>query len=243
MQRSILDRFINKYNLGGSAESVLWASDGKKSLKTKFITDDKNVLGIVSTTEFSLNEDAEIGVYETAQLRSLLGVLDEDITVKVNRKDNGEAYSVLFRDSSTKTTFILADKSVIPDVPNLKQLPEYDIKINLDSKFANTFVKGKNALPDTETFALVSKDGKAEVIIGYSAATNTNRVTIDTDLTEGDGIDRTIQFSARYMKEILTANKEARGGTLEISSQGLAHVTFDLDGFNVDYFLVEIATA
>lgn len=243
MQKTVLDRFIAKYNLGGSAESVLWTSVGKSKLGTKFITDDKNVLGIISTTDFSLNEDAEIGVYETAQLRSLLSVLDEDITVKVNRKDDNEPYSVLIRDSSTKATFILADKSVIPDVPNLKELPEYDIKINLDNKFANTFVKGKNALPDTETFALISENGKAEIIIGYSAATNTNRVTINTDLSEGDGINRTIQFSARYMKEILTANKEARGGTLAISSQGLAHVTFDVDGFEVDYYLVEIQTA
>jgi len=242
MQKSILDRFIAKYNLGGAAETVLWTSEGKDSLKTRFITDDKNVLGIVQTTDFSLTEDAEIGVYETAQLRSLIGVLDEDINVKLNRKDDGEPYSVVFRDAATKATFILADKSVIPNVPNLKELPDFDISIDLDSKFANTFIRGKNALPDTETFALVTEDDKAQVIIGYSAATNTNRVTINTDV-DGEPFDRTVQFSARYMKEILTANKEARGGVLEVSSQGLAHVTFDIDGFEVDYYLVEIQTA
>lgn len=244
MQKSILDRFIAKYNLGGAAESVLWKSTGKTKLETKFITDDKNVLGIVSTDDFSLGEDAEVGVYETAQLRSLLGVLDEDVNVKVNRKDDGEPYSVLFRDASTKATFILADKTVIPGVPSLKELPDFDLTVNLDNKFSNTFVKGKNALPDTETFALNSVEGGVEIIIGYSAATNTNRVTMKVDMADGSTpIDRTIQFSARYMKEILTANKEARGGTLKVSSQGLAYVTFDVDGFEVAYYLVEIQTA
>ncbi len=80
-------------------------------------------------------------------------------------------------------------------------------------------------------------------MIGYSSATNTNRVSIKSDLAAGEGFDRVIQFSARYMKEILVANKEARGGTLRVSNQGLAHVTFDVDGFSVDYYLVEIQTA
>ena len=47
MEKSMLERFISKYNLGGSCESVLWKSDGT-DITVKCISDDKNVLGIVT---------------------------------------------------------------------------------------------------------------------------------------------------------------------------------------------------
>ena len=239
MQKSILDRFIAKYNLAGAAESVTWVTDSD-TLKTKFISDDKNVLGLVSTKEVTF-DTGEYSVYDTAQLRSLMGVLDEDINIKVNKK--GEKVTSLgLRDATTKTTFVLAKPEVIPDVPELKVLPDFDITLKLDERFLQTFVKGKNALPDVETFTVITDGDKTEVVLGYSSKTNTNRVAFKVELESGEGLERPINFSARYMKEILLANKEARGGSLKISSKGLAHCTFDLDGFGVDYYLVEIKT-
>ena len=44
MQKSKLDRFIQKYNLGGNVNSVKWKSNSD-SLSTRFITPDKSLLG------------------------------------------------------------------------------------------------------------------------------------------------------------------------------------------------------
>lgn len=239
MQKSVLERFIAKYNLSGAAEAVLWVTDDD-SLGTRFISDDKNVLGIIKTTEATF-EPGEYSVYDTAQLRSMLGVLEEDMSVKVNKKNN-KVTSLGLGDASSKATFVLSKREVIPDVPDLKQLPEFDVEVTLDDKFLNTFVKGKNALPDVETFTVLTERGETQVILGYSARANTNRIAFKVELSRGDGLDRPINFSARYLKEILIANKEARGGVLKVSSKGLAHATFDLDGFEVDYYLVEIQT-
>ena len=239
MQKSVLERFIAKYNLSGAAESVSWVTEAD-TLKTRFISDDKNVLGLVSTSEATFDE-GEYSVYDTTNLRGLMGVLDEDIQVKVNKK-GAKVTSLGLRDAVTKVTFVLAKPEVIPDVPDLKQLPDFDLEVNLDDKFLNTFVKGKNALPDVETFTVITEKGETQIILGYSSKANTNRVAFKVELTKGEGLERPINFSARYMKEILVANKEARGGVLKISSKGLAHATFDLDGFDVDYYLVEIQT-
>lgn len=239
MQKSVLERFIAKYNLSGAAESVLWVTEND-SLGTRFISDDKNVLGIIKTTEATF-EPGEYSIYDTTNLRGLLACLEEDISVNVNKK-SGKNTSLGLRDASTKVTFVLAKPEVIPDVPDLKQLPDFDLEVTLDDKFLNTFVKGKNALPDVETFTVITEKGKTQIILGYSSKANTNRVAFNVELAKGDGLDRPINFSARYMKEILVANKEARGGTLKVSSKGLAYATFDLDGFEVDYYLVEIQT-
>ena len=45
MEKSKLEKFVSKYNLGGSCESVLWKSDGT-DITVNCISDDKNVLEI-----------------------------------------------------------------------------------------------------------------------------------------------------------------------------------------------------
>jgi len=49
-----------------------------------------------------------------------------------------------------------------------------------------------------------------------------------------------ISFSAKYLKEILTANKEATSATLKVSTAGLAHTEFKIDDFTSKYYLVEV---
>ena len=241
MQKTILERFIAKYNLGGAAEAVLWTTE-KKELSTRFISDDKNVLGIVSTSEATFAPAGEYGVYETGGLSRLISALTEDIKISVN-KNGTKAQSLTVRDAANEATFVIADPSVIPSVPDLKALPDFDLNLTLTPEFMTTFVRGKNALPDVETFTVMQQDGKTQIVIGYSPTVNTNRFSLSVEAGEGETLDRPLNFSARYMKEILAANKEARGGTISISSKGLAHVTFDIDGFAVDYYLVEIQTS
>ena len=73
MDKNRLSRFISKYNLAGLVESVQWNSENK-TLSTRFISDDKTVLGLVTLNEFEF-EDSSIGVYNTNTLKSLLYVL------------------------------------------------------------------------------------------------------------------------------------------------------------------------
>ena len=82
---------------------------------------------------------------------------------------------------------------------------------------------------------------KIDIVLGHSKL-NTNRVTIKTGVTV-DSSFSAISFSAKYLREILVANKEAKNGVLEISSKGLARVTFSVDSINSKYFLVKIDTA
>jgi hypothetical protein len=145
-------------------------------------------------------------------------------------------------DNSTKATFVLADATVIPTVPELKKkLPVVDFTILLDDKFVDTFVKAKGALNDVETFTVMSSgdDKTAEVVIGHSS-NNTNRISI-TVATDVMVKLAPISFSADYLREILTANKEISNGTLQISSKGLSVVKFDANGYTSTYYLVQIS--
>ena len=238
MEKTKLERFISKYNLGGSCESVLWKSDGS-DITVRCISDDKNVLGIVTVKDAKLDE-GDYGIFDTKQLSSMLSVLGEGIKIKT--KKNGDKVSALnITDDNVKVDYVLADSAVIPAAPDLKQLPSFDIEIKLDQKVMNTFLKARGALSDVETFTVMSDGSAAQIILGYSDM-NTNRITIDVETTKNVKLNPT-SFSARYLKEILAANKEAASGVLKVSSKGLAYVKFGVTDYNTDYYLVQIQTA
>lgn len=239
MEKQSLNRFVSKYNLAGLVESVKWESS-EGSLTTSFISDDKSVLGSVTMKEFD-SSDASFGVYDTTKLTKMLSVLGNDVDFSINDID-GKPVSLKFKDGSTSVNYMLADLSVIPNVPDLKQLPEFDTEIKLDSNFITKFIKAKGALADENNFTFTCKDGKngsGQIILGYSNI-NTNRINIDVDCTCSKDSVEPISFSANFLKEILVANKEATDATLKISSQGLAHISFEVDNYESNYYLVEI---
>jgi hypothetical protein len=230
-----LSRFISKYNLAGLVESVQWNSENK-TLSTRFISDDKTVLGLVTLNEFEF-EDSSIGVYNTNTLKSLLNVLGNDVNLTLKRVDE-KPISLSLTSDSTSVQYQLADLAVIPNVPELKQLPEFNITIDMDSNFIEKFIKAKSALSDIDNFTVLTEKGKLKIVIGYSNI-NTNRVELVVN-DNFDGEVKPISFSAKYFKEILSANKEANKATLAVSKDGLSHVEFAVDGFTSSYYLVEV---
>ena len=233
MQKTKLDRFISKYNLGGNVNSVKWKSDGN-SLSTSFVTPDKSLLGNVKVDNFQF-EDAELGVYQTDQLKSLIGVLGEDVSLNLMKVDD-KAVSLNVKNGSVSIDYVLSDLSVIADPPALKRLPEFGTRIKLDSSFISSFIKGKSALSDIDSFAVVNGKNGCEVIIGY-ASTNTNRVNIPVECTKCD-IKNPITFNANLFKEVLLANKECTSAVLEVSTEGLAKVNFKVDDYDSTYYVV-----
>ncbi len=233
MQKSKLDKFIQKYSLGGNVNSVKWKSDGN-TLSTAFITPDKSLLGTVSVDNINV-ETSELGVYQTDQLQKLLSVLGDN--VDMNLKSVGDRFiSLNVKNGSVSIDYNLSDLSVIPDPPALKRLPEFGTSVKMDSNFINSFIKGKSALNDVDSFAVVNSGGNVSFVIGY-ANTNTNRVNIPVNCDKTD-IDTPIFFNANLFREILLANKECTSAVLEVSTEGLAKVNFKIDEYDSTYHIV-----
>ena len=233
MEKTKLNKFIQKYNLGGNVNSVKWTA-GTNQLKTSFVTPDKSLLGTVVAENVKF-EDADIGVYQTDQLQKLLNVLDNDVDLSLTRAGD-RAVSLKVKNGSVSVDYVLSDLSVIPEPPALKRLPDFQTQVKLDSQFIDTFIKGKSALSDIDSFAVVNGKNGCEVIIGY-ASTNTNRVNIPVDCTECD-ITSPITFNANLFKEMLVANKECKSAVLEVSNEGLAKVNFKIDDYDSTYYIV-----
>tara|TARA_B100000575_G_scaffold68927_1_gene53389 strand:- start:766 stop:1482 length:717 start_codon:yes stop_codon:yes gene_type:complete len=234
MDKSKLVKFINKYYLGGNVNTVAINFDGK-GLSTRFVSGDKSLLGEVKLNNYSITE-ADFGVYQTDALLKMLSVLDNDISVDLVKAEE-KAISLDAKDSGAKVRYMLSDLSVINTPPQLKQIPEFELLLNVDKTFVSKFISGKGALPDTESFTIVSGDNP-EVVIGYSSIA-TNRVAVPVENQTDNTIDN-ISFNANLFKDVLEANKECESAVLEVSSEGLARITFNVNDYESTYYLVAV---
>ncbi len=233
MQKTKLNRFIQKYNLNGNVNSVKWSAKDN-TLSTSFVTSDKSLMGNVKVDNFQF-EDGDVGVYTTDQLVKLLGVLGEDVMLSVARAGD-KAYSLKVKNGVVSVDYTLSDLSVIPDPPSLKRIPDFQTQIKVDSNFIDTFVKGKSALSEAETFTITNNNGNTQVVIGYSS-TNTNRVNIPVETTS-NGLTDNISFNANLFRDVLVSNKECTSATFEVSNEGLARINFKVDDYDSTYYIV-----
>jgi|TARA_Y100001938_G_scaffold131431_1_gene188534 hypothetical protein len=235
MNKQKLTRFINKYYLNGTVNSVVLKTNAdRKQLSTRFISGDKTLLGEMSMDNWDF-ETSEIGIYSTDQLIKLLGVVDEDIRVHLT-KAGDKAISLKINDSVSAVNYMLSDVSIINEPPQMKQIPNFELEINVTPSLIDKFISGKSALADEDKFTVITDGENTKLVIGY-ASVNTNRVTIPVTTNTKSLIDK-ISFNANLFKEVLSANKECESATLYVSSEGLAKITFKVDDFSSTYFFV-----
>ena len=235
MNKQKLVRFINKYYLNGTVNSVILNSNSNK-LSARFISGDKTLLGELQMDKWQF-EDSEVGIYNTEQLLKLLSVLDEDVNVSIS-KAGDKSIALKVTDAFSSVNYMLSDVSIINRPPRLKEIPEFEVKIDVTPQFVNKFIAGKGALAETDNFTVLTDGSNTKLVIGY-AAINTNRVTLPVTTSQSSNIDN-VSFNANIFKEVLTANKECESATLEVSSEGLAKIVFKVDDFSVIYWLVAV---
>jgi len=235
MNKAYLDRFISKYSLGDSVNSVVWKVNDEV-LTTEFITLDKSLLGKVTLDTFQF-EEIELGIYDTKQLASLLNVLNDDINLTVV-KSQDKVVSIKFEDSYASVNYMLSDLSVIPDVPKMKSVPEFELSLKIDSLFITKFISGTNALAEHETFTVLTDENTntCKFVINF-ATINTNRVTLPVTVDTFSDVGP-LSFNAELFSKVLQANKECESASIEVSNRGLARAKFKVDNYEAVYNLV-----
>jgi len=238
MNKNNLLKFIELYNLNGNIERVKIESDGD-DIKCGIVADDRTMAGSVKYKGIKI-EKGEYGIHDTAQFKKMLGILDEEIEIAVNKLEDGRANSFTVSDNKTDSIIVLADLSVIPKVPKITNTGNFDLEIELTEDFIERFVKSKNALPDVIAFTLgLNKKDKVELVIGDGD--NSNRVKLEVTPVSGkDKPEKEVSFNANYFKEILLRNRGATGAFLKINTAGLGTVQFKTPEYEANYYLVKI---
>jgi len=248
MKKSLLETFIQKYALGGVINSVnLDSTDGVLSVSGT--TQDMQAMAFVKSDKLSL-PTGNYSIYDTSQLRSLLGVFGQSDDINVNIETSQDVPIALQIDDhpfNTKVKFVLSDPQVIPDAPTITTLPDFNLTIPFDEEFMSRFVKATSALSEVDTFTIISGTQQADghtsnadttLVIGYTDM-NTTRISLGVESI--GSLEKKLTFSAKYLKDIFLANKDAKTGNIEVSNGGLLSIKFDDGGFVSEYYLVKIS--
>jgi len=238
MKKPYLQDVIEKYYLGGLVERVkIQITD--KTLTTKFISAQKNLVGVLEAPGITL-PDCEFGVYDTSQLLKLIGITDHFLTldVEVNR---GIANKLLIADNEYNLEYALADTMLTPSVPSIDE-PTYQMVADVNTEFIAKFLKAKKAL-GTDVFIVEQgidheeKQAMKFTLGGVDKHTNKVNFTLPTSLSSVPGVQ--MKFPIEEFGEILAANKEIATGILSVSEDGLLKIDFtNEEGVKVTYLLV-----
>lgn len=235
MNKVQLTKFIEKYNLGGLIESVVWNCKSN-AVKTNFSHEDKTLIGTVLCKKMDL-PDAQFGIYTTSELLKMVNIMKDDITLKLDQV-NDKNVAINITDTNFKSKYHLSETDVIPKAGKITTLPDFELSINIDDKFIEQFLNSKAALIESNIFAISSYDSTVEFIMNYSNI-NTNNITFSGTCTSKVNFKPTL-FSADKIKSILLANKSASTKQLKISTQGIAEFKFTDGDFESIYYLVQM---
>ena len=78
-------------------------------------------------------ETGDVGIYNTDILKSQLMYLKDDIEIFFTKSED-KFLSLKAKDSLSEIQYMLSDTTVIPVPPDLKNIPNYELKIGLNSK-------------------------------------------------------------------------------------------------------------
>ena len=230
---------IDRYNLGGEIEPVTWDVDGT-ALTIGFVSPDNTIIGELNVNDFPANEDVELNIRQTSRLQKLIKILNDRFDMSFQYAGD-EARTLILEDDQKTVEFRLSDPSIIPDTPNLKRLPDFQVEMEITEQLAGDFRSAESAL-DEDEFAVRTTPNGVEVVVGYTADSrreHNNKVTLPVGVDEYQNFgDNNVTFKADIFAEILKANSDSDTGTWEVSDEGLSHIQFQAETWDVSYYFV-----
>jgi hypothetical protein len=235
MNKTQLTKFIEKYNLAGSIESVIWNCKSGVS-RANFSHEDKTLIGSVTCKKMDL-PDGQLGIYTTSELSKIINIMKDDIKLQLDSRDD-KPVALNLSDAVYKSKYHLSEIDVIPKAGKMTAVPDFELVIDMDDKFIEQFLSAKGALPEASVFAISCTDNEVEFIMNYSNI-NTNNITFHGNGKSAINFKPTL-FSAEKIRSILVANKTSTKKQLRISTKGLAEFSFSEGDFDSIYFLVQM---
>jgi hypothetical protein len=240
MNKDILTSAIEKYHLGGNVESTKWVIKDK-TLSIRFLSENKNLVGILETPNFDL-EDCELPVYSTTQLYKLVKITDNFVQLGITKGRANIVNELNISDNQYDLHYHLADAAMIEEPDTINEPSEYDCVITMSSDFITRFTKAKKALGNVERFTVETvfeNDETTAMFILGGEGGYSNKIKFNEPCQSQFGLMK-LPFEIELFTEALDINSDFTSGEIHISSEGLMKIHFESPLTKVDYFLVRL---
>lgn len=233
IEKTKILQFIEKYNLGGAVEAVVW-NIAKDKITTEFQSEDCNVIGNIESDNFGL-VDGKIGIFNTSHLIKMLSGYEHQLEIGYITNKNG-IVGISLSNENHYSYFATQEWSLIPKAPILTFLPEFEASIPIDSYFRKEFINCFNTLVDKTDFMVEDFFDHHKLTFGVKVNANVNTTSFKIEGTGLKSLNEGMYFNSEYMKSILLANKFG-SGNIDISNKGLIRVVLDDGNIKSTYYL------
>lgn len=233
-------KFLERSYLNKSVETLILEVKNQQ-VSTYFKSDDI-AMGQVLLDKFD-QEDCEIGIYYPDVLLKMLSILDNEITLKIEKNKNQEVTALKFKDKKGKSINFATSNLEIFDRPEKKAAKtiDYDVKINLNTELISDVLKS-TAVLSTDRVNFIYENDKLFIVFGYST-TNTSQIKFELDCENVSDIGN-IPFKSKILKEVLSINaKNFKSGSLEINNKGLMRIYFEEENNTAEYYFLKLSDA
>ncbi len=239
LNKSLLQSIIGKYYLDELFKSVRWITKNN-TLTVAF--SNAECRGDVVCGDFPF-EDSKIGILDTEKFRRLLSITSGDLLLELE-KIQAVYTKMQINDSNYKLNFVLSDIMQIPKAEEKTGPSEWEIKYTLTQEDINYILKATSAAGDIDTIMVrtsVNLDEKdtVEFIFGGNDDFD-NKITYAVE--SNNEIQLEMPYSAKLLKSILSANKDAEFGTISWSKYGMMRLQFKCgNSIESDYIVMRQA--
>lgn len=233
---------IEKYHLNGIVESVKW-NIVEGLMNINFISPNQDLVGFLKY-DIELENDT-IGVFNTSALLKMIGILDSDIIIGIE-KQHKIPMKLLIEDKNFSLQYSLANPSVIQNVPEIHE-PEFDTTFPIDVDFISRFTKAKSALgSNTKDIVRISnrlnemKNTEVKLVLGEPTS-HSNKIEFTSSAKFYRPSTEDIPFNSLHVREILVSNKDGlKEGIGYLSSEGLLKLEFKTETGDSIYYLPKL---
>lgn len=240
MEKTKLVKVIEKYHLSKLIEKGCWNIQDN-TLKINFNSPNKDLVGFL-TTDIQL-EDADIGIFTTSQLLSLVNITDETLLLSFNKQGNIPS-QLNIEDSNFSLLYSLSDTTLIEKIESVNQPPSPITTIDIQTDFVVNYLRAKKALNDEERVNIqLGVNEQNEQVARFKIGDHTtysNSIQFEAYCTFDEPMSESIPFNGDVLKDILAVNKNAETITLTLWKEGMMKIETMEEGIGVDYFLVRL---
>ena len=237
ISKNILQSIIKKYHLG-EIEQAKWEIRNNNVL-IHVVSPSRTVIGKVECTDFPL-EDADLAIYNTKKLDNLVSITSGELLLEIE-KEKDLLLKLNIKDLNYDLSYALSDPLLVSKPGKVQSPNIWEIDLELEQNDVANILKAKNALSEIDNMVITSirnedKDLVCEFVFGDEVGHN-NKISyqITGNITQ-DNIK--IRFNSNMVKTILTTNRDAEGGRLQVSKMGLMRLEFKNETITSEYYMV-----
>lgn len=235
MDKQLFERFFELCYINGLNKSIIVDTENKKTIVNSISADKMLVSKVTMKDSKGLFTEGKFAIFDTDIVVKLLSIFSNtDFKVEYNKMNEASNKMILSSDGGNlKAEIMLSDLDIIPKVPRMKQIDDWELNFSMSAEEVDMFIKARNAIPDSKVLFIDNKN----MIIGDSEFDSNKVILKLNNVTSSKNVK--LKFSADYFKSLVSVIKDKV--IISLVADGLMKLCFKNDTFDNTYYLVALS--